>query len=116
MPIIPRAHRIWTLSFGPGVGSGLRADREPSLGFDTAGPEAQPYPSINSRKAKGGWCYEKALDVWQGGSRHPGTILRSGNRNGDIAIHPTIKSLKPFGVWYYTKSQKDLDFTKSHDR
>ena len=52
---IPRAHRIGTLSFGPGVGSDLRADREPSLGFDTAGPEAQPYRSINSRKAKGRW-------------------------------------------------------------
>jgi len=35
---IPRAHRLGTLSFGPGVGSDLRADREPSLGFDTAGP------------------------------------------------------------------------------
>jgi hypothetical protein len=46
---------MWTLSFGPGVGSDLRADREPSLGFDTAGPEAQPYHSINGRKAKGRW-------------------------------------------------------------
>ncbi len=36
----------------PRVGSDLRADREPSSGFDTAGPEAQPYHSINSRKAK----------------------------------------------------------------
>ena len=36
---IPRGgHRIWALSFGPVVGSDLRADREPSLGFDTAGP------------------------------------------------------------------------------
>ncbi len=52
---MPRVHRLWTLSFGPGVGSDLRADREPSLGFDTAGPEAQPYHSINSRKAKGRW-------------------------------------------------------------
>ncbi len=53
--LMPRAHRIWTLSFGPGVGSDLRADREPTLGFDTAGPEAQPYHSINSRKAQGRW-------------------------------------------------------------
>jgi len=44
--------------------------------------------------------YVKVLDVWQGGSRRPGAILQSGNRDGDIAIHPTIKSLKPFGVWY----------------
>jgi len=27
-----------TLSIGRGLGSDLRADREPSLGFDTAGP------------------------------------------------------------------------------
>ena len=52
---IPRAHRIWTLSFGRGLGSDLRADRESSLGFDTAGPEAQAYRLINSRKAKGRW-------------------------------------------------------------
>jgi len=44
--------------------------------------------------------YEKVLDVWQGGSRRPGAILHSGDRDGDIAIHPTIKSMKPFGVWY----------------
>ncbi len=55
--VIPMARRIWTLSIGPGVGSDLRADREPSLGFDTAGPEAQPYHSINSRKAKGRWYH-----------------------------------------------------------
>ena len=55
--LIARAHRIWTLSFGPRVGSDLRADREHSLGFDTAGPEARPYHSINSRKAKGRWYY-----------------------------------------------------------
>ena len=53
--LIPRAHRVWTLSFGFGVGSDLRADREHSLGFDTAGPEAQLYHSINTRKAKGRW-------------------------------------------------------------
>jgi len=35
--LIPRAHRLGTLSFGPGVGSDFRADREPSLGFDTGG-------------------------------------------------------------------------------
>ena len=49
------AHRIGTLSFGLGVRSDLRADREPSLGSYTAGPEAQPYQLINSRKAKGHW-------------------------------------------------------------
>jgi hypothetical protein len=32
--------------------------------------------------------HEKALDFWQGGSRRPGAILQSGNRDGDIAIHP----------------------------
>ena len=58
--VIPRAHRIWTLSFGPWVGSDLWADREPSLGFDTAGPEAQPYHSIHSRKAKGRWYQAKS--------------------------------------------------------
>jgi hypothetical protein len=40
--VILRAHRILTLSFGPGVGSDLRADREPSLGFDPAGPTGTP--------------------------------------------------------------------------
>jgi len=60
--LIPRAHRLWTLSFGPGVGSDLRADREPTLGFDTAGPEAQPYHSINGRKAKGR-CYDTELGL-----------------------------------------------------
>jgi hypothetical protein len=53
--LIRKAHCIGTLSFSPGVGSDLRADREHFLGFDTAGPEAQPYRSINSRKAKGRW-------------------------------------------------------------
>jgi hypothetical protein len=32
--------------------------------------------------------HEKALDFWQGGSRRPGAIFQSGNRDGDIAIHP----------------------------
>jgi len=43
---------------------------------------------------------EKALDVRPGGSRRPGAIIHLGNRDGDIAIHPTIKSPKPFVVWY----------------
>ncbi len=57
---MPKAHRIWTLSFGPGVGSDLRADREHSLGFDAAGPEARPYHSIDSRKAKERWYHSKS--------------------------------------------------------
>jgi hypothetical protein len=42
---------------------------------------------------------EKVLGVWQGGSRRPGAIFQSVDRDGDIAIHPIINSLKPFGIW-----------------
>jgi hypothetical protein len=31
--------------------------------------------------------HEKVLDFCQGGSRRPGAIFQSGNRDGDIAIH-----------------------------
>ena len=37
--------------------------------------------------------------VRQGGSRRPGAIFQAGDRDGDIAIHPTIKSLKNFDIW-----------------
>jgi len=31
--------------------------------------------------------HELVLAFWQGGSRRPGAIFQSGNRDGDIAIH-----------------------------
>ncbi len=83
---MPRVHRLWTLSFGPVVGSDLRADREPFLGFDTAGPEAQPYHSINSRKAKGRWYY------WPKVAWMPRAVRRSG-----VMVPVTGRS---FCVWY----------------
>ena len=36
--------------------------------------------------------HKKVLDVWQGGSRRPGVIVQSGNRDEDNAIHPTENS------------------------
>jgi hypothetical protein len=35
--------------------------------------------------------HQKVLDLWKGGSRRPGAIFESVNRDRDIAIHHKIK-------------------------
>jgi hypothetical protein len=54
----------------------------------------RPPETHDRSRLVGVWHYtnhQKVLDLWKGGSRRPGAIFESVNRDRDIAIHHKIK-------------------------